>query len=134
MSGHGTFMWNELATNDPDACTAFYQKLLGWTTEEMPMPQGAGVYTVFNAGDTPAGGMFKMEGEQFAGIPPHWMSYIHVDDVDVAVTQAQELGGSVKAPAFDVPGVGRIAVIADPSGAAVALMKPSDEMCPEDGG
>jgi len=132
MSGHGTFMWNELATTDPEACADFYKKLLGWTSEEMPMPDMSGVYTVFKAGDTPAAGMFRMEGEQFAGIPPHWMSYIHVDDVDAAVTQTEELGGSVKAPAFDVPGVGRIAVIADPSGAAVALMKPSDEMCPED--
>lgn len=134
MPGHGTFMWNELATTDPEACKAFYEKLLGWTAEEMPMPDMSGVYTVFKADGVEAAGMLKMDGEQFAGIPPHWLSYIQVDDVDAAVAQAQELGGSVKTPAIDVPGVGRFAVIADPSGAVVALMTPSDEMCPEDAG
>lgn len=132
MDGPGKFMWNELATTDPEACKDFYGKVLGWSAEEVPMPAGPGVYTVFRADGEHAAGMLKMEGEQWAGIPPHWLAYIHVDDVDAAVAKTQEFGGSVKVPAFDVPSVGRIAVIADPSGAVVALMKPTDEMCPED--
>ncbi|MDP6805607.1 MAG: hypothetical protein QF902_09800 [Rhodospirillales bacterium] len=63
MAEHGTFIWNELVTPDPDACRKFYGALLGWTTKEMPMPEGAGpgTYSIWVAGETDAGGMFKLD-------------------------------------------------------------------------
>lgn len=66
-----------------------------------------------------------MDGPQFEGVPPHWMTYIAVDDVDVALERTTANGGEIRAPAFDVPGVGRIGVISDPSGAVVSLMTPA---------
>ena len=124
MADHGNFYWNELVTTDPGRCNAFYGTVLGWTSRDMDMGEG-GTYTMFQANGTDVGGMFKMQGPQFEGVPPHWMGYIAVDDVDAAVAKVEGAGGAVKAPPFDVPGVGRIAVITDPTGAAISLMTPA---------
>ena len=56
------------------------------------------------------------------GIPPYWGVYFAVDDVDATIERATGLGGTVVAPAFDVPGVGRMAVLADPQGGMFNLM------------
>ena len=127
MADQGTFVWNELATSDVDGAKAFYTELLGWKAEDMPMPGGEGPYTILKAGDAMAGGMFKMEGEGFQGAPPHWMSYVEVADVDATAEKVSSLGGKVMQPPFDVPGVGRIAMIADPQGAVLALMKSAQD-------
>ncbi len=60
---------------------------------------------------------------QVAGVPPHWNVYFNVDDVDATVAKAEELGAQELAPAFDVEGIGRMAVLADPQGAAFNLMQ-----------
>jgi predicted enzyme related to lactoylglutathione lyase len=124
MAEHGTFMWNELMTADVDGSKAFYASVLGWTFQEMNI--GAGPYNVAMVGDAPAGGIFKMDGPQFAGQSPQWMAYIKVDDVDAIVGKVEAAGGKVLQPPFDVPTVGRIAMIADPVGAAVGIMTPVD--------
>ena len=89
----GSFCWYELATNNADACKKFYGELFGWTFEDTPMPgdQG-GTYTMINIKGQPLGGVFKMEGPQFEGVPPHWGSYVAVDDVDASAAQAKEWG------------------------------------------
>lgn len=120
---HGAFGWNELVTTDTGAARKFFGSLLGWTFEEMPMPGGGGSYVVASAGDTRVGGMFKMEGENFKGVPPHWMGYITVKDVDGAAKKAASLGGKVVMPPTDIPGVGRFTLITDPTGAHVSLMQ-----------
>jgi len=123
MSGHGSFYWNEMATNDPKKAEDFYTGLVGWKTQAMPMPQGS--YTMWLAGGQPVGGMFEIANSPFKGKPPQWLSYIAVDDVDAAVAKVAGLGGTVRMPAKDIPDVGRIAVIEDPEGAAIALMTPA---------
>ena len=78
------------------------------------------------------------EGRQVAGacpppmegMPPHWNVYFQVDDVDATTAQAGELGGKVVAPPFDVAGVGRIAVIADPQGGMFNVLQPPPENQP----
>ena len=126
MADHGTFYWNELVTTDPGQCSTFYSTVVGWTSRDMDMGEG-GTYTIFQSNGTDIGGMFKMQGPQFEGVPPHWMGYVAVDDVDAAVAKVEGAGGAVKAPPFDVPGIGRIAVITDPVGATVSLMTPAPE-------
>jgi predicted enzyme related to lactoylglutathione lyase len=121
MAGHGTFGWNELITPDTEACGAFYGGLLGWTGESMDM--GGGTYTVFRSGDQQVGGMMKPPAEGMG--PPMWFAYVVVDDVDARAAKVEGLGGKVLKPPFDIPGVGRIAIIADPSGAALGLFKPA---------
>lgn len=123
MADHGTFYWNELATTDIEAAKAFYARLTGWTFDEMPMENG-GTYHIAKAGETFAGGIMAIPEAAPAGTPPHWMSYIAVDDVDAALVTVKDGGGNVLAEPFDADGVGRIAVVQDPQGAAVALITP----------
>ncbi|MCR5879018.1 VOC family protein [Phenylobacterium sp. J367] len=59
------------------------------------------------------------------GVPPNWTSYVAVDDVDAAAAKATTLGGEVQVPPTDIPGIGRFAVIADPTGAVIAIMTPA---------
>ena len=124
MAGQGSFYWNELATNDTEAAAAFYTALVGWKTQDMPMGDGS-TYTLWLAADQPVGGMFPAKGEPFEGERPTWLTYIAVNDVDETVGKVEGLGGQVLAPPVDVPDVGRFAVIADPQGAVVALIKPT---------
>ena len=125
MPENAKFMWNELLTKDPEGAVAFYTSVLGWSAEEMDMGPG-GTYTILKTGGENVGGIMKMDGVQFDGVPPHWMSYVSVTDVDAAVDRVTSAGGTVQAPPFDVPGVGRIAVIADPTGARLSLMTPAE--------
>lgn len=118
-SGIGEFCWNELMTNDTKKAKAFYQALLGWEATEMNV--GEMVYTLFKAGGKEMGGMLQIPASEEKNIPPHWMSYIAVADLDQAVKKAQELGASVKCPQTMVGDFGRFATIVDPTGAYIAF-------------
>jgi predicted enzyme related to lactoylglutathione lyase len=127
MEHHGTFGWNELITSDLEGAKRFYGDMLGWTFETMQTPQGE--YTVAKLGGKSVGGMVSLSAISGAGspdwnMPPHWFAYIMVDDVDRMVAEAQKKGAVVLKPGFDVPGVGRIVVLKDPQGAAMAWMTP----------
>ena len=119
---HGTFFWNELMTRDAEKAKKFYADTLGWTYEAMPMENGT--YWVVKAGGQAAGGIFPLTSPQFDGVPESWMAYIAVDDVDARVKKAQSLGATLMRPIFDVPGVGRIAVLREPGGAGIGWMTP----------
>lgn len=123
-SAHGFFHWNELLTTDVEKAKAFYAQTLGWSYDEMPMPDG-NTYFVAIKEDEPIGGLMKMPAAVPAGTPPHWLSYIEVDDIDEQLAKTQQAGGTVLRPAFEVPEVGRIAVIGDPTGAVVGLIMPT---------
>ncbi len=117
----GAFSWNELMTSDPAAALAFYTALLGWTTQKMAMP-GAD-YHLLKVGDTSVGGVMALPPEARAsGMPPNWGSYVTVADVDATARKATELGGTVAHGPLDIPGVGRMAVIIDPQGAAINVI------------
>jgi uncharacterized protein len=122
MTDHGTFYWNELNTHDPKKACEFYSRVLGWRFEEMPMPDG--VYRVAKLGDRAVGGVFEMRGKHFEGVPPHWLAYIAVDDIDKRVAAAKQAGARVIREPFDVKGVGRIAILTDSVGAHIGWMTP----------
>lgn len=109
----GNFSWNELMTPGADKASAFYAKLFGWESE--PMPGMA--YTVFKNAGNYAGGMLQA-GE---GRPAMWVPYVTVADTDASAAAAQKLGAKVCLEPNDIPGVGRIAVITDPTGATFGL-------------
>ena len=119
----GALTWSELYTRDTKKAEAFYTDLFAWNPApfEGPMP-----YTVFHVakGDRGTGGMMAMPDEM-KGIPPHWLPYFQVEDVDATVALATEHGGKVCNPAMDIPKVGRIAMLADPQGVAFAIIKVS---------
>jgi hypothetical protein len=117
----GAFSWNELMTSDPAAALAFYTALLGWSSSTMPMPDGD--YHVLKVGETAVGGVMALPPEAKAGgMPPCWGSYVTVADVDATARKAAGLGGKVVHGPLDVPGVGRMAVIIDPQGAAINVI------------
>ena len=122
MADNATFYWNELITEEVDEAKKFYTAVLGWTLEEMKMPSG-GSYTVAKMNGKPVGGIVNSaDVEGGDDMPSHWMSYIHVADVDAAVAKVAKAGGEVLKPCFDVPGVGRIAIVEDPTGAIIGIM------------
>ncbi|MEJ1157389.1 VOC family protein [Prosthecomicrobium sp. N25] len=125
MWKHGTFTWNELNTRNPDAARAFYGELLGWTFDEMPMPEGP--YWVARQDGAPVAGVFTMAGPAFDGIPEHWFPYVAVEDVDALAARVEAAGGTVLRPAWDVPGVGRIVIVRDCNGAAMGWMTPAPQ-------
>jgi predicted enzyme related to lactoylglutathione lyase len=118
----GTFCWTELMTPSAAEARDFYAKLLGWTTSEVPMAGGT-PYTVFHVKGKPAAGMMQMEGPQFRGVPPNWISYLSVTDCDRWVARALERGATVHVPPQDVPGTGRFSVLQDPTGAVFSVIK-----------
>jgi predicted enzyme related to lactoylglutathione lyase len=117
---HGTDIWNELVTAEGDRATPFYEAVLGITAEALPMGDEAEPYTTFNVGGRSVGGIMPRQGE---GVAPHWNVYFNVDDADTTARQAVELGGQQVVAPFDVPGIGRMAVLVDPQGAAFNLMQ-----------
>jgi predicted enzyme related to lactoylglutathione lyase len=125
MTAHGAFHWNELMTRDVNKAKDFYKKSLGWTYDDMPMGDMYGTYTIIKSGDQMVGGMFKMDGPDFKNMPEHWFTYIAVDDLDKRLKKLKEAGGTVMREPWDTPGVGRIAIVADPGGAVQGWMVPS---------
>lgn len=83
-----------------------------------------GNYTMFKVDGVNVAGVMPTAGNpQMEGVPPHWATYIAVDDVDARVAKATENGASVLVPAMDVPNVGRMCLIQDPQGATVWFFK-----------
>jgi predicted enzyme related to lactoylglutathione lyase len=127
MWSHGKFYWNELMTRDAEASKKFFGETLGWTYEKMPTSQGSGTYWIAKAGGEPVGGMFPIDGPAFAPLAEAWLSYIAVDDVDARFKKAIKAGGKAMREPFDVPGVGRIAILTDARGTAIGLMTPAPQ-------
>ena len=119
----GAFCWFELGTSDGKAATDFYTKLFGWKNVDMPLPGDMGVYTMLELGDKQVGALYEL-GPKQPGAPPHWMTYVCVDNADKSVEKAASLGAEVIAPAFDVMDAGRMAVLKDPTGAVFSLWEP----------
>lgn len=120
---HGEFYWNELMTHDVEASKAFHAATIGWTFEGMPMPD-IGTYWVASQDGKAVGGIMAMMDGMPPGTPSHWIGYLAVDDIDVRLERVQAAGGQICRPAFDVPEVGRIAIIADPAGAVMGWITP----------
>lgn len=115
----GCFWWVDLTTPDPAAAKAFYGELFGWTYDDSPVGNGA-VYSMAKLDGLDVCAMNGQRAEQ-AGMPPMWTAYLTVDDVDAVTARVADLGGAVLAEPFDVMDVGRMSMIQDVSGAAVAL-------------
>ncbi len=122
-SPHGSFLWYELVSPDPDASKAFYDAVVGWTVQ--PPPTGPVDYRTVTAPDGGnTGGMMRLTPEMATGgARAGWLGYVGVDDVDAAAARLGELGGAVLMGPWDLPGVGRMAVGSDPDGAPFYLMR-----------
>lgn len=128
----GNWIWYELMTGDANGAKAFYDKVVGWNIQTT---HGGGADG--NApGETPYGFISNPDGSMTGGVlhlsddmvkqgaRPCWMGYIAVDDTDAALKAIQAAGGKTVMPPRDVEMAGRIAMVADPSGAPFYIMTP----------
>lgn len=118
----GTFVWNELVTRDQEASKDFYTKLFGWTSQDMPMPDGS-TYTMFMQGEEMVAGCVAPPKEATEA-PQMWLSYVNVTDIDAAVAKAKELGAKICRERVDIP-MGSFAIVTDPNGVAFAFWQPA---------
>ncbi|MCA9490601.1 MAG: VOC family protein [Myxococcales bacterium] len=117
----GRFVWFELVTKDVEDGVAFWTKVVALTRKDMDM--GSFAYPMLHQGETAFAGVVP---PQMEGVPPHWLSYWSVDDVDARTAKVEGAGGTVIVGPTDIPTVGRFSLISDPQGAVVALFKGLD--------
>ncbi len=118
----GANCWVELHTTDAKKAQAFYTGLTGWGAQNVDMGGGM-LYTLFQNGGNNASGMTQRPPDQ-AHLPSHWLPYFAVADCDRTAKRAGELGAKVIVPPTDIPRTGRFAVIQDPQGAFLGVLKP----------
>jgi predicted enzyme related to lactoylglutathione lyase len=114
------FVHVELNTTDLGKAKAFYGKLFDWKMEDMPMPEGT--YTILKVGEGTGGGMMK---QMIPGASSAWMPYVLVDDIAAATKKAKSLGATVLKDVTEVPNMGWLSIIVDPTGAMLGLWKPT---------
>jgi predicted enzyme related to lactoylglutathione lyase len=121
---HGVPSWVDLATSDNAAALAFYSQLFDWTSEDMG--EESGHYTITSK-----------NGHQVAAIspsnpddpsPPHWTTYVNVDDIDAVAAKVPAAGGTVLFGPMEVMEAGRMAVFADTTGAVIAAWQPGQHL------
>ena len=122
LKNHGHIGWCDLMSDDVDRARDFYTGVLGWDTEVMDV--GKGPYTVFKAGDHPVAGLMgKPPAGPASCAPPAWTSYVTVDDVDARTARVAAAGGVVLTGPMDIPTVGRMAIIRDPTGGVIGIIR-----------
>ncbi|MEU8378227.1 VOC family protein [Streptosporangium sp. NPDC048865] len=119
VTENGSLAWLELYVPDPEAVRPFYRPVFDWSVQDITFGDLPYLLLSTSEGDNPGlGGVKPLQ----AGDRPHWLPYFEVADCDAAVVRARELGGDLVAPAADIEGVGRFAVVADPHGARFAVI------------
>ena len=116
MQTHGAASWIPHSGSDPAAARKFYESVFGWNVNDMPMQDGS-AYAGIVVGENPIGGFMPQpvpEGQ--------WPIYVTVDDVDARFKSTLDNGVEGVSEPTDFPGVGRMATIKDPYGAAIAII------------
>jgi predicted enzyme related to lactoylglutathione lyase len=124
----GSMCWHQLASRNIEAAKRFYRAIFGWSGVTTPYETSS--YTAFRLGDRDVAGMVEMDRSWPRDLPSHWMTYFGVDDCDQAADDAVELGGAVAVEPFDMPHVGRTAVLGDPHGAVFSILKAGERPAP----
>jgi len=113
------FVHLELATTDLAKAKAFYGEMFGWSFVDNDMGP-MGIYSTFKPQDGVGGGMYSMPGA-----PPAWLAYVGVDDIDEATAKAKAEGATVTRDVTEIPHIGWMSLLIDPTGAAIALFEPA---------
>jgi predicted enzyme related to lactoylglutathione lyase len=125
---HGTPSWVDLSTTDTAAAQEFYGALFGWEFEANPTDQG-GEYLMARKGGKAAAGMMQQQPAQAeAGMPPMWNNYVTVTDIGETLGKVEAAGGSVMMPPMEVMDAGHMAVVGDPTGAAICLWQAKEHI------
>ena len=120
----GSVTWTDLTVENAERIRDFYSAVVGWTASGVDM----GGYDDFNMNDpetgTPVAGVCHARGGN-ADLPPVWLIYVNVEDIEKSIARCVELGGQVISGPKGMGGQGRYCVIRDPAGAALALFEPA---------
>ena len=112
------FVHLELNAGDLNKAKTFYSEMFGWQFQDNDMGQ-MGIYSTFKPDSGPGGGMYAMpEG------PHGWLAYVGVDDIKAATAKAKSLGAQVQIDSHEIPNVGWMTIMNDPTGARIALFQP----------
>ena len=125
MATNGSFYWNELMTRDAEAAKRFYGATLGWTFEAMDQGGGA-TYWLAKVGAESVAGIYQL-GNDDQGTAEGWFAYVAITDLSTALARATSEGGEVVREPWDVPGVGRIAIVNDNAGNSMGWMTPVEQ-------
>ncbi len=116
----GEASWHELMTTDAPAAMRFYTEIFGWQPSETMDMGSMGKYYMFNRPHGMIGGMMNKPPEM-AHVPPHWMIYFRVSDINAAVERIKANGGKILTGPMEVPGGAWIVNAVDPQGTAFSL-------------
>jgi uncharacterized protein len=119
----GTITWTDLTIPNAEEVRDFYAEVVGWTPQALDMG-GYSDFVMSTPDGTGVAGVCHARGVN-AGLPPQWLVYITVEDVDRSAARCVEMGGRILAGPKDLSGQGRYCVIQDPAGAAAALYAPA---------
>ena len=111
------FVHVELNTTDVEKAKTFYGQLFDWKLQDVEMGP-SGTYTMIDVGDGTGGGLLK---NPMPGVPSFWLAYVLVDDISSATKKAKALGAKVVKDSIEVPEMGWLSIIEDPTGAALGL-------------
>jgi len=111
------FVHVELNTTDVNKAKEFYGQLFDWTLEDIEMGP-SGTYTIIKVGDGTGGGLLK---NPEPGMPSFWLAYVLVDDIKAATQKAKFLGATIFKDSIEVPNMGWLSIITDPTGATLGL-------------
>jgi hypothetical protein len=120
----GAIGWTDLTVENAEQIRDFYHQVVGWTFSGVDM----GGYDDFNLNDPesgqPVAGVCHARGSN-AELPPVWLIYVNVADIEQSIARTVELGGQVVVGPKGFGGQGRYCVIRDPAGACIALFEPA---------
>lgn len=120
------FCWTELATADVKGAKDFYGKTFGWTFSDHKM--GDYTYTMIKVNGKEYGGIWPIPKDQQKNIPPHWINYILVENLEKEVEKVKKNGAAIVKPITQAGDLGRFAILQDPTGAHIALWQPLKKM------
>lgn len=111
------FVHVELNTTDVEKAKVFYSQLFDWKLKDVEMGP-SGTYTMIDVADGTGGGLLK---NPMPGVPSFWLAYVLVDDISAATRKAESLGAKIVRDSIEVPDMGWLSIIEDPTGAALGL-------------
>jgi predicted enzyme related to lactoylglutathione lyase len=122
-TSEGVFVWDELGTADIEGAKSFYAEVAGWESSDQDMGGGF-LYTIFRSNGVDRAGAYQRQADMPGS--PGWLPYVATGDVDASLEKAASLGATTITEPMDIPTVGRMAIVADPTGAAIGLYKPEE--------
>ena len=120
------FVHAELATTNVRKAKAFYAKMFKWKLADRPSPAAGGNYTMIDVGKIAYGSGGGIMQQCIPDAPSAWMPYVAVKDIDAATKKAKKLGAKICKGVTEVPGMGWLSIIVDPTGAMIGLWEPKD--------